>query len=206
MADPIQIARLAAAHIRAFEGCELRAYPDPASPLAVWKRANPGHTPPGTLSGAPWTVGYGATSPDIGPTTVWTQAEADADLVRRAAGLTRRVCELAPRTLPDACLAALVSFAYNLGTDALAGSTLLRRIARRDLVGAADEFGKWVHAKGQILPGLVDRRFREAIAYAEGLDAAGVPGAAQKASDLHRAHAEWQAAQAAERAAEKAVS
>lgn len=58
-------------------------------------------------------------------------------------------------------LAALVDFAYNLGSGALQASTLRRRVlaGRWDLVPA--ELRKWVRGGGRVLPGLVARREAE---------------------------------------------
>jgi GH24 family phage-related lysozyme (muramidase) len=58
-------------------------------------------------------------------------------------------------------LDALISFAYNVGTGALAESTLLRKLNAGDRTGAAKEFGRWVNADGVKLPGLVRRREAE---------------------------------------------
>jgi lysozyme len=59
--------------------------------------------------------------------------------------------------------AALVSFAYNLGTTALAKSTLLKKVRAGDKKGASAEFMKWVYAgrPKRVLPGLVKRRGAE---------------------------------------------
>jgi lysozyme len=61
--------------------------------------------------------------------------------------------------------AAVLVFAYNVGADAFAGSTLLKRINSGDMPGAADQFGKWIKAtvngKKLILGGLVKRRADE---------------------------------------------
>lgn len=61
----------------------------------------------------------------------------------------------------DNQFAALVSFAYNVGTTALAASTLLKRINAGDFTKAADEFLKWDHAGGVVLAGLTRRRQAE---------------------------------------------
>ncbi|HTB07770.1 MAG TPA: lysozyme [Bacteroidia bacterium] len=61
---------------------------------------------------------------------------------------------------------ALISFAYNLGINALKGSTLLKKvIANPADPTIADEFAKWVHAGTEILPGLVTRRKAESNLY-----------------------------------------
>lgn len=57
---------------------------------------------------------------------------------------------------------ALVDFAYNVGVGNLQTSTLLKKVNASDFVGAANEFGKWVHGGGAVLPGLVNRRREEA--------------------------------------------
>lgn len=61
---------------------------------------------------------------------------------------------------------ALVSFAYNLGTQALKGSTLLKKVNKNpnDPTIAA-EFAKWVRAGGKVLKGLQLRRQAEAAHY-----------------------------------------
>ncbi len=63
--------------------------------------------------------------------------------------------------LNDNQFAALVSFVYNLGSGALASSTLLKRLNSGDMARAADEFLKWDHAGGVIVAGLVRRRQAE---------------------------------------------
>jgi lysozyme len=60
----------------------------------------------------------------------------------------------------------LVSFAYNLGTNALKGSTLLKKVNRNvNDPSIQAEFEKWVNAAGKKLPGLVRRRKAEAWLY-----------------------------------------
>jgi len=56
---------------------------------------------------------------------------------------------------------ALVSFSFNLGCSALQGSTLAKDARAKNYKAASEEFGKWVHAGGQVLPGLVRRRAAE---------------------------------------------
>lgn len=108
-----------------------------------------------------WTDGYGNThgvvpgGPPIG------RAKADADLARNLAGAGADVSRLATVALTQGQFDALVSFVFNLGAGALGGSTLLRKLNAGDPAGAAAEFGKWVHAGNEILPGLVTRRAKE---------------------------------------------
>lgn len=58
-------------------------------------------------------------------------------------------------------LAAVVDFAYNLGSAALRGSTLRKRINAGDWPGARREFKKWTRGGGRVLRGLVLRRQAE---------------------------------------------
>jgi lysozyme len=58
-------------------------------------------------------------------------------------------------------LGALGDFAYNLGVPRYRASTLRRKIAQKDWVGAKEELMKWTRASGRILPGLVRRRQAE---------------------------------------------
>jgi lysozyme len=62
---------------------------------------------------------------------------------------------------------ALVSFAYNLGTQALKGSTLLKKVNANpdDVVGITQNFNKWINAGGKPLKGLIKRRAAEAALY-----------------------------------------
>lgn len=61
---------------------------------------------------------------------------------------------------------ALVSFAYNLGLEALRSSTLLKKVnLNPNDPSIKTEFLKWVHSNGKILPGLIARRREEAALY-----------------------------------------
>lgn len=134
--------------IKLFEGCKLTAYPDPGT------------------GGDPWTIGWGSTGPDICRGTVWTQAQADArfdeHLQHFGDGVARLVGN-APTTAHQ--MAAMVSLAYNIGLDNLAGSTLLKRHLAGDYAGAQAAFASWNKSGGRILPGLVKRRAAEAEVY-----------------------------------------
>lgn len=62
---------------------------------------------------------------------------------------------------------ALCSFVFNLGCGALNSSTLLHKLNERDYDGAAQEFGHWNHAGGQVVAGLTRRRTAEAERFTE---------------------------------------
>jgi len=134
--------------IQGFESCRLTAYRD--------------------IAGIP-TIGWGHTGPEVHMGMTITQEQADrlfdADTDKFEAAVDR----LTKGKATDDQFGALVSFAFNLGADALAGSTLLRLHNSGDFAGAAGEFGKWnkarVNGKLVIVPGLTRRREAEAELY-----------------------------------------
>jgi GH24 family phage-related lysozyme (muramidase) len=90
--------------IKEFEGCQLKAYPDPLS------------------GGDPWTIGYGTTRINGKPVPhdlTITQAKADQLLEAEVRELSNHLAKTIPHwgemTSNQRC--ALVSFAYNLGAD-----------------------------------------------------------------------------------------
>ena len=155
---PLQIGSEGVALIKRFEGCakkrrdgRMEAYPDPGT----------GH--------APWTIGWGATGPGIGPGTVWTQDACDARLeadLERYAGQVISAIGDAPTTQLQ--FDALVSFHYNTG--AIASATLTRKHKAGDHEGAAREFARWCYAGGRVMKGLERRRSAESALYRKGTD------------------------------------
>lgn len=134
--------------IKSFEGLRLKAYPDPAT------------------GGDPWTIGYGATGPDIKSGLVWTQAQADARFKADSDKFAASVAALigaAPTTQGQ--FDALVSLAYNIGTGNLKTSTLLRLHKEGDYAGAKGQFCRWDKANGKVMAGLTRRRAAEAALY-----------------------------------------
>jgi lysozyme len=128
--------------IRRFEGCRLTAYLCPAGV---------------------WTVGWGATGPDIQQGTAWTREQADARLIEDAERYYRAAGAISPALWTEpARHVAIADFCYNLGTTRYRASTLRRRVDTGDWPGAAEEISKWVWAAGRKLPGLVLRRAAEA--------------------------------------------
>lgn len=148
MDNPTRISGRGVALIEQAEGCRLTAYPDPGS------------------GGDPRTIGSGHTGPDVHEGLTITQAQADALLRQDLARFERGVAALvAGHATTQGQFDAMVSFAFNLGIGALAGSSLLRLHRQGAFGAAAAEFGKWTHAGGRVLPGLVRRRAAEAALY-----------------------------------------
>lgn len=105
-----------------------------------------------------WTIGYGHTR-GVGPNSKKiTKAQALDFLQEDAAVAARAVRDLVDVPLTQNQFDALVSFAFNLGTGALAESTLLKKLNKGDYKGAAEQFSRWTHAGGRVLAGLVTRR------------------------------------------------
>jgi lysozyme len=124
--------------IKHFEGLRLRAY---------------------QCSAHVWTIGYGHTA-DVGENDVITEEEALYFLHQDLAESERAVNQYVHVPLTQNQCDALVSFVFNLGAGNFLTSTLLKKLNSGD-DGAAQEFGRWIHAGGKALPGLVRRREAE---------------------------------------------
>ena len=147
-----------------FESCRWTAYPDPAT------------------GGAPWTIGYGDTGPDVVPGLVITQQDADNRFAKRLA------MEFEPGVLqallraPRQCeFDAMVCLAYNVGVRNFRGSSVVRRLNLGDTRGAADAFLMWDKAAGKSMKGLRRRRAAERALFlgADGLQAIEIGKAVQ---------------------------
>lgn len=137
--------------IKTFEGIRLGAYLCPAGVA---------------------TIGYGSTYyPDKTKVKMGDKlkdaAEADALLAVTVQPFENNVTALINGTqITTNQFNALVSFAFNLGTAALAKSTLLKKVkANPNDPSVTIEFMKWVNAGGVKMEGLVRRRKAEAELY-----------------------------------------
>ena len=140
--------------IRHFESCVLRSYLDPKT------------------GGAPFTIGYGATGPEIGPGVTWTQDRADArlesDVAQREADANNAIHVVVTQGQFDA----FVSLLFNVGHGSpikdgiirLASgypSTLLSKLNAGDYEGAGDQFLRWISPGSSVERGLLRRRTAE---------------------------------------------
>lgn len=175
--------------------CELLAMAKHFEGLHDGDRATPALEPKMCPAGR-WTIGYGEVLTDafgrqlVGEKDraaafkrwreIWPgggdEADAAARLAARYDDLAEKIAALVDQApapakpqapFGDRQLAALVSFADNVGLSALRQSTLLRLVKAGDFSGAADEFGRWVYATKESgekirLSGLVRRRAAEA--------------------------------------------
>jgi len=125
--------------IKRFEGCRLRAY---------------------LCAGGVWTIGWGHTK-GVKKGDVITQKQADDLLGSEVENFSSLVYPLIKAPVNQNQFDALVSFAYNVGVNALRNSTLLKKLNLKDYAGAAEEFPKWNKAGGKVLNGLISRRAAE---------------------------------------------
>lgn len=127
--------------IKQFEACSLKAYPDPAS-----------------KDGLPITIGYGHTGHSVHLGQTITSETADALL---NADATYAAWALHGLKLNQNQFDALVSFVFNVGVAAFRTSSLCHYLEAGNFKAASQEFIKWNHAGGKVMPGLTKRRRAE---------------------------------------------
>ena len=157
--------------LKTWEGCRLNAYPDPAT------------------GGAPWTIGYGHTGPEVVPGLTISQEQAEAWLkqdVAEAAGAVGRLLRgiaLTPRQRD-----ALISFCFNVGAGAMEGSTLRRRCLAGEspAVVITQELPRWCKGPNGQVEGLKRRRAAE-VQHAQSDGASAQPSSAIQAKQAKSA-------------------
>jgi len=139
--------------IKTFEGFSAKPYPDPGS------------------GGLPITIGYGSTYYEDGRKISMSDPLISEE---RALKLLANVLQSYEKSVDSFCrddisqhqFDALVSFAYNVGVNALRNSTLLKKVnANPADPSIRDEFRRWNRAAGRVLAGLTRRRTAEAELY-----------------------------------------
>ena len=132
--------------IKSFEGLRLKSYQD---------------------SIGVWTIGWGHTR-GVRKGQVITEAQAERFLRDDLEPIERQLtADLGEDGVLQCQFDALCSFCFNLGIGAYMKSTLRKYVKAGRDDEADREFGKWVHAGGRVLPGLVRRRKAEAALYAQ---------------------------------------
>lgn len=129
---------------KSFEGLRLEAYQDCA-----------GH----------WTIGYGHAGPTVSRGQSITEAEAEVLLRADLAEAVACVNHAMRLPISQCQFDAMVDFCYNAGRGNFVQSTLLRKVNSGDFRGAAAQFALWVHAGGEVAPGLLRRRNAEAALF-----------------------------------------
>lgn len=132
-------------------------------------RASPYKCPAGV-----WTIGYGATywedgrkikpndeaiTKEVGKQLLLRQLQTYANAVDRAVKVP----------IHPQMRAALISLAYNIGTAAIAKSTVIRRVNARDWNACPAAFKMWRNGGGRVLTGLLNRRIDEAALFMRGV-------------------------------------
>lgn len=130
---------------KSFEGLRLQSYQD---------------------CGGVWTIGYGHTGAEVCEGLKVSEAEAEQYLRSDIASAVRCVNEKVLERISQYQFDALVDFCFNAGRGNFQQSTLLRKVNLGDFAGAVVQFGLWVHAGGEVMPGLVRRRKAEAALFA----------------------------------------
>ena len=176
MADNPAAVALALPLVQEFEGCELRAYPDPET------------------GAEPWTIGWGSTryadGRPVQPGDRIEQEQADALLAGRLEGDGQLLAQRLPgwAHLSAHQQAALLSFTYNCGPNwyGSEGFATLSRCLREgalEQVPAALEL--YVNPGGPSEAGLRRRRKAEAALWRGGPDGGSSPPAAQASASPH---------------------
>lgn len=140
--------------IKHYEDCKLVSYPDPKT------------------GGAPWTIGWGATGPDIGPGLIWSQEQADERLASDVAEREEIVEKAVIVPLEQGQFDAMVSIVFNVGAGSSKRdgiirlksgrpSTLLRRLNDGAYNGAREQFAAWISPGSNVELGLKRRRCAE---------------------------------------------
>ena len=140
--------------IKQFGACRLLAYPDPKT------------------GGDPWTIGWGATGPGIGPGAIWEQSQADERLMQDIAKREDIVNNAVTVPMTQGQFDAMVSIVFNVGSGSPSRdgiirlkdgrpSTLLRKLNARDYEGASVAFDSWISPGSNVEKGLRRRRKAE---------------------------------------------
>ncbi|MEQ1411417.1 lysozyme [Acinetobacter indicus] len=112
-----------------------------------------------------WTIGFGTTVYPNGIKVMkgdtCTEAQAKTYMAHDLKKLEATVNKAVTVQLNQNQFDALVSLAYNIGTNAFSKSTLVKKLNANDIRGAADQFDVWVNAGGKRMQGLVNRRAKE---------------------------------------------
>jgi GH24 family phage-related lysozyme (muramidase) len=89
---------------------------------------------------------------------VITEAEAEELLRRDVAKAEQAAAELVKVPISQGQADAIIDLIFNVGRDAVARSTLLKLLNKRQYGEAGNQLMRWVHSGGAIVSGLQRRR------------------------------------------------
>jgi lysozyme len=118
-----------------------------------------------------WTIGYGHTGPEVKQGMKISREEAERLFETDRERFTASVDQAVTAEVTPEQREALISLAYNIGPDAFANSTLVKKLNEGDLSGAAAEFEKWnkitdrATGEKRVSNALTRRRRRERAAF-----------------------------------------
>lgn len=129
-----------------------------------------------------WTIGCGhlLTRDELSSGKIWiggqpvkwelglTDAQVSALLAQDIAPVEQAVSVLVRVPITQNQFDALVLFAFNIGREAFAKSSLLRRLNEGKPAEVPDQLQRWVYAGGKQVAGLRTRRAAEARLWSEG--------------------------------------
>lgn len=113
------------------------------------------------LAGGLPTVCNGHTGPDVKVGDVWTKEQCDAILVKDVGEHGKRLLACVAVPLNQNQYDALAAWAYNVGTGAACGSTLVKLLNAGQYTAACDQLLRWDRASGRQVRGLTNRRKAE---------------------------------------------
>lgn len=136
---------LAAVVVAKWEGLEYKVYPDPAT------------------GGAPYTVCYGHTGPEVRPGQTYTKAQCEALLEQDLAVAQRQLRRCIARPMPASVEAAYVSLIFNVGPGPVCinGKAPRAALLAGNWPAACAALDRYKFAAGRVMRGLVRRRADE---------------------------------------------
>jgi lysozyme len=118
-------------------------------------------------SASVWTIGYGHTATAKQGMRI-SQTEAERLLYQDLAVFEAEVSRAVDVKLSDNQFAALVSWTYNVGVQAMRTSSLIRKLNQGDYASVPGELARWNKVGGTVNKGLSNRRAAEAGLWARG--------------------------------------
>lgn len=111
-------------------------------------------------TGRPVTACYGETE-NVKLGQKFTKKECDDLLEVKLKRYDAEIGRCITADLPDYTRAALISFAYNVGSAGACRSTTVRLMNEGDIRGGCNALMGWTRAQGRVVKGLVNRREKE---------------------------------------------